>query len=214
MEMNGGAPDNAFAETGDGVTMGDENCLIQINGGCIVLDAGGDGVDSNGSIEVTGGVLLVNGPASGDDAALDYDLSATITGGTVLMIGSSQMAQNFTEGEQPFIYSNVSGNAGDTVALVDSDGNTIVSMTASRQFSMVLASSALLEEGGEYTIVVGGVIDGMNDDGYVVGGSVAGGTSTAVMASTEASAGYGGLGMDGNPMNAGEHGDVQIERRG
>ena len=36
--------------------MGDENCLIQINGGYFVLDAQGDGVDSNGSVEITGGV--------------------------------------------------------------------------------------------------------------------------------------------------------------
>ncbi|MFR1638881.1 MAG: hypothetical protein ACLSVD_06670 [Eggerthellaceae bacterium] len=50
-ELNGGAPDNAFAEGGaGGMGMGDENCLIQINGGYTVLDAQGDGVDSNGSV--------------------------------------------------------------------------------------------------------------------------------------------------------------------
>ena len=59
-EQNGGMPDNAFAE-GGAPTMGDENCLIQVNGGYTVLDAAGDAVDSNGSVEVTGGVLLVNG---------------------------------------------------------------------------------------------------------------------------------------------------------
>ena len=65
-ELNGGAPDNAFAEGGaGGMGMGDENCLIQINGGYTVLDAQGDGVDSNGSVEITGGVLLVCGPTHG-----------------------------------------------------------------------------------------------------------------------------------------------------
>ena len=45
-ELNGGAPDNAFAEGGaGGMGMGDENCLIQINGGYTVLDAAGDGVE-------------------------------------------------------------------------------------------------------------------------------------------------------------------------
>ena len=212
-QMNGGAPDNAFAETGDGQTMGDENCLIQINGGYTVLDADGDGVDSNGSIEITGGVLLVNGPASGADGAFDYDISATISGGTVLMVGSSQMAQNFTEGTQPFVYTSVSGNAGDSVALVDADGNTIVSLTATKQFGMVLASGASLEEDGEYTLVIGGSVEGANEDGYVEGGSVSGGSSTEVTASTTASEGLGGLGSDGNPMDAGQSGDVQVERR-
>ena len=51
-EQNGGMPDNAFAE-GGAPTMGDENCLIQVNGGYTVLDAAGDAVDSNGSVEVT-----------------------------------------------------------------------------------------------------------------------------------------------------------------
>ena len=39
---------------GGGMTMGDENCLIQINGGYLVVNAAGDGVDSNGSVEVNG----------------------------------------------------------------------------------------------------------------------------------------------------------------
>ncbi|MBO1718927.1 hypothetical protein HJT67_26540, partial [Bacteroides xylanisolvens] len=74
--------------------------LIQINGGYTVLDAQGDGVDSNGSVEITGGVLLVCGSTSNGDGAFDYDLTATVTGGTVLMVGSTGMAQNFTSGEQ------------------------------------------------------------------------------------------------------------------
>ncbi|MFR3091928.1 MAG: hypothetical protein ACLTMP_09545 [Eggerthella lenta] len=56
-ELNGGAPDNAFAEGGAGNAWAwAANCLIQINGGYTVLDAQGDGVDSNGSVEITGGV--------------------------------------------------------------------------------------------------------------------------------------------------------------
>ena len=134
-------PDNAFAEGGaGGMGMGDENCLIQINGGYTVLDAAGDGVDSNGSVEVTGGVLLVNGPTSSGDGAFDYDLTATVTGGTVLMVGSTGMAQNFTSGEQPFVFATASGSAGQSVAIVDADGTVVASMTAAKQFGMVLAT--------------------------------------------------------------------------
>ena len=62
-ELNGGAPDNAFNEGGTGgMGMGDENCLIQINGGYTVLDAAGDGVDSNGNVEITGACCWSTAP--------------------------------------------------------------------------------------------------------------------------------------------------------
>ena len=38
-----------------------------------MLDSVGDAIDSNGSVEITGGVVLVNGPSSDGDGAFDYD---------------------------------------------------------------------------------------------------------------------------------------------
>ena len=193
---------------------GDENCLIQINGGYTVLDAAGDAVDSNGSVEITGGVLLVNGPTSGGDGAVDYDLTATVTGGTVLMVGSTGMAQNFTSGEQPFAFATVGGNAGDSVAVVDADGTVVASLTASKQFGMVLASSPAFEEDGSYSLVTGGTVTGANADGYTDSGTISGGSSTEVTASTTATGGMGGLGAGGGGMPAGQGGDVQRGMRG
>lgn len=210
--QNGGAPDNAFAE--GGATMGDENCLIQINGGYTVLEADGDGVDSNGNVEIAGGVLLVTGPTSSGDGAFDYDLSATITGGTVLMVGSTGMAQNFTGGEQPFSFNTVSGNAGETVAVTDESGAVLVSYTPAKQFGMVLASSPAFEEGGSYRLVVGGALTDANGDGYADSGTVSGGSSTSITASATATGGMGGLGMGGGGMAAGTPGDVRRSMRG
>ena len=212
-EQNGGMPDNAFAE-GGAPTMGDENCLIQVNGGYTVLDAAGDAVDSNGSVEVTGGVLLVNGPMSGGDGAFDYDLTATVTGGTALMVGSTGMAQNFTSGEQPFVFATASGSAGQSVAIVDADGTVVASMTAAKQFGMVLTTSPAFSEGGTYSLVIGGTVTGANEDGYADDGAVSGGTATEITASTTASGGFGGLGQGGGPMGAGQGGDVQRGMRG
>ena len=212
-QQNGGMPDNAFAEAG-APTMGDENCLIQINGGYTVLDSAGDGIDSNGSVEVTGGVLLVNGPTSGGDGAFDYDLTATVTGGTVLMVGSTGMAQNFTSGEQPFAFITASGNAGDSVAVANADGTVVASLMAAKQFGMVLVSSPAFEEGGSYSLVIGGQVSGANADGYADAGTVSGGTTAEITASTTASGGMGGLGMGGGGMSAGQGGDIQRGMRG
>ncbi len=187
-QPGGGGGQEGFAG-GNAPGQADDDCLIQINGGYLVIDAQGDGVDSNGNVEVTGGVLLVNGTTSDGDAAFDYDGEATITGGTVVMVGSTGMAQSFSGGTQPFLFgTGVSGNAGDTVAIADGSGNVVASLTASKAFSMVCASSPALAEGGSYSVVVGGMVTGANADGYADSGTVSGGTSTAVSASTTPSA--------------------------
>ena len=219
-QTNGGAPDNAFAEgqgaggNGAGNTMGDENCLIQINGGYLYVDASGDGIDSNGNVEVTGGVLLVNGTASGGDSAFDYDLNATVSGGTVLAIGSTEMAQNFTSGTQSFAMTeDASGIAGQTVAVTDSSGNVVASLTAARTFGMVLVSTPAFTEGGEYNLIIGGEVSNANADGYTASGTISGGSSTTFTASTTATTGMGGLGSGGNAMPAGQPGDTRITER-
>lgn len=176
---------------GGGVGQADSSCLIQINGGYLVVDSVGDAIDSNGNVEVTGGVLLVSGPTSDGDGAFDYDGSATISGGTVLMVGSTGMAQSFTGGTQAFAMTSASGEAGQSVCVVDGSGNVVPSFTATKRFGMVLASSPAFTEGGEYTLVIGGEVANANADGYTDSSTVSGGSETTFTASCTASAGMG-----------------------
>ena len=180
----------------------DNSCLIQINGGYVVVDSVGDAIDSNGNVEVTGGVLLVSGPTSDGDGAFDYDGSATISGGTVLMVGSTGMAQSFTGGTQAFAMVSASGEAGQSVCVVDGSGNVVTSFTATKRFGMVLTSSPAFAEGGEYTLVIGGEVANANADSYTDSDAVSGGSETAITASCTASAGVGGAGgMDAGGAN-------------
>lgn len=187
---------------GGGVGQADNSCLIQINGGYVVVDSVGDAIDSNGNVEVTGGVLLVSGPTSDGDGAFDYDGSATISGGTVLMVGSTGMAQSFTGGTQAFAMASASGEAGQSVCVVDGSGNVVTPFTATKRFGMVLTSSPAFAEGGEYTLVIGGEVANANADSYTDSGAVSGGSETAITASCTASAGVGGAGgMDAGGAN-------------
>ncbi len=176
---------------GGGMGQADSNCLIQVNGGYLVIDSAGDAIDSNGNVEVTGGVLLVSGPTSDGDSSFDYDGSATVSGGTVLMVGSTGMAQSFTSGTQAFAMASASGEAGQSVCVVDGSGNVVASFTATKRFGMVLTSSPAFAEGGEYTLVIGGEVANVNADGYTDSSTVSGGSETAVTASCTASAGMG-----------------------
>lgn len=193
---------------GGGVGQADSSCLIQINGGYLVVDSVGDAIDSNGNVEVTGGVLLVSGPTSDGDSAFDYDGSATVSGGTVLMVASTGMAQSFTGGTQAFVMTSASGEAGQSVCVVDGSGNVVASFTATKRFGMVLASSPAFTEGGEYTLVIGGEVANANADGYTDSSTVSGGSETAITASCTASAGMGVGGANkaggmGSPAAAG-----------
>ncbi len=134
-----------------------EQCLIQINGGSVSIDAGGDGLDSNGYVEVTGGTVLANGSAGGGDSALDYEYGATITGGTVLLAGSTGMAETFSEGStQPFALVEVAGSANSTLVLTDEAGQELASYTVPKAFQCVVVSAPALTEGATGALTVDG----------------------------------------------------------
>lgn len=129
---------------------------LVVYGGKVVLDSQGDGVDSNGNVEINGGTLLVNGPSGDGDGAFDYDGEATISGGTVLMAGAVGMAQSFTGGTQAFALVRASGSAGNVIEATDADGNVIATLTATKAFGCVLVSGAGVSDGDTITVSVDG----------------------------------------------------------
>lgn len=149
--------DRGGQEQGFGGIMdeGNENCQIIINGGTIMLEAKGDAIDSNGSIQVNSGTIYATGPTSGADSALDYELEASCNGGTVLLAGPSGMAQSFSEGTQPFAFVQVHGKAGDAVSVKDQAGATLVSYTPSADFESLIVSLPDFIDSQTYTLVVG-----------------------------------------------------------
>ena len=45
---------------------------------------------------MTGGTVFVSGPTNSGNGALDYGISAEISGGTIIAAGASGMAENFS----------------------------------------------------------------------------------------------------------------------
>lgn len=134
------------------------NAFITISGGEIYVNSGGDGIDSNGSITLSGGSTIVEGPTDDGNGAIDYDGTATVTGGTFVAIGSSGMAMNFSSATQGSILMNISSQkAGTSITLSDSNGNEIFSMTATKTYASVLITSPSLTKGNRYTLTAGSV---------------------------------------------------------
>lgn len=150
MDNKGQAPASQSA-SGDDV-------YVKITGGTITVNAGGDGIDSNGNLYITGGTVYVAGPTSNGDGALDYDGEASITGGTLIAAGSSGMVQGMeSNSTQCSMLVNLSETiaAGSVISLKDSSGNVLISWTSPKQFSSVVISTAELAQGSTYTLVTG-----------------------------------------------------------
>lgn len=133
------------------------NGSITISGGTLNITASGDGIDANGSLSITGGYTTVCGPTQGDTATLDYDTSATISGGTFIGTGASGMAQTFSDSEQGvFAVSVGNQSAGTRIVLTDSSGKIIIDHAPALSFAVVILSSPDIVKGESYTITVGG----------------------------------------------------------
>lgn len=65
---------------------------INIAGGDLYIDAGSDGLDSNNDINITGGKVEVYGADAMMDAAIDYDGTFTLSGGTLFGAGMEPTA--------------------------------------------------------------------------------------------------------------------------
>lgn len=65
---------------------------ISIAGGDLYIDAGSDGLDSNNGINITGGKVEVYGADAMMDAAIDYDGTFTLSGGTLFGAGMEPSA--------------------------------------------------------------------------------------------------------------------------
>ncbi|MCR5042343.1 MAG: carbohydrate-binding domain-containing protein, partial [Clostridia bacterium] len=138
-------------------SQGDSSAILSIKGGSIYVNAEGDGLDSNGSIYVSGGTTIVEGPSSPGNGAIDKGDGAScvceITGGTVLAIGKSDMAVNFSSGTQCSALVSLSGAAGTEISVGDGSGFTY---TATKSFDCIVYSSPFIESGSTCTISAGG----------------------------------------------------------
>lgn len=135
---------------------GNTDAKLTVTGGNVYVNASGDGLDSNGSIYVTGGTVIVEGPTNSGNGALDIGdgqgCVASITGGTVLAIGTSDMAVNFNDGTQGSALVSLSGDAGTVISVDDGSGFTY---TTTKSFACVVYSSPSMAQGKTYTISAG-----------------------------------------------------------
>lgn len=154
------------------------NGTITINGGYIVIDVAGDGVDSNGSITMTNGTVIVNGPENSGNGALDYDTTFDISGGVFVAAGNNGMVQapSTSSSQASINVSLPSSSSNSMVSILDASGNTILSFTPSKTYQSVVISTPELVIESNYSVYYGGSNSGSESDGLYTDGSASGGT--------------------------------------
>lgn len=206
--INAASPSVSGSSTDGRPGNSDSSSLITISGGYILVNASGDGIDSNGNVAITGGTVLVSGPTDNGNAAFDYNGEATVSGGTVILCGSSGMAQGFSEKSEQasFMYTlDSSASAGSSVALTDEKGNVIASFIPAKQYNNIVITSSSLKNGSSYKLVIGGTVSGADKNGYASSGSVSSAAQTLDIKLTGITTTFGNGGMSGG-MGGGNKG--------
>lgn len=134
---------------------GSSDCMILIEGGEIYVNADGDGIDSNGSIYVSGGTITVDGPVNDGNGIFDYGGEFVVTGGNLIGAGSSGMLQSISENSEQsglaVVFSETQ-RAGTKIVIKDSEGTEIAAYTPEKTFSAVVVSTPEFEIGNSYSV--------------------------------------------------------------
>lgn len=163
----GGNDGSALNRPGSNSFQGDHS-KIEIFGGYYVIHASGDGIDSNGDIEMNDGTLIIEGPTDDGNGAIDYNGNYNMNGGTLIAIGSSGMAEapSMTSTQYSMKLSFDKQNSGSMIQIIDSNNQPVLTFCPSKNYSSLVYSSSLLKKGENYTIKLGGTTE-KHQDGIV-----------------------------------------------
>ncbi len=190
------------------------NNNIYMNGGHVVVNSNGDGVDSNGSIYMYGGTLIVNGPSNSGNGALDYAGDFYLEGGTLLAMGASGMAQapdNLAQNCISITFDRTL-TVGDIVNI--SNGSHEMTFYISKAIDNLIISTPDIQQGTTYTLTYGGKYkDGTVTDGFCTGGSYSGGERLCELAIDDYLVTYGRVGIGGS-MGGNMFGEPGMPGRG
>lgn len=141
----------------------EDNCDITISGGNLtVTTSNGDGIDSNGSLNVSGSTVLVFGSSSGGEGALDYTGSSSISGGTLVALGSSGMAQSMEPDDSHatlMVTWDEVQPAGTRLTLCTQQGEILCSLQSTNSFQTAVIGTDSLSAVQEVSLYTGGTVN-------------------------------------------------------
>jgi LPXTG-motif cell wall-anchored protein len=191
----------------------DDGSKLIINDGTLYLSVQtGDTLDSNGSLDINGGTVVVHGPDSNIEVGADCNGTFTISGGYSVIAGSRSNMSQYPTGESSqytiaaMFDSIVEANS--AMCVKDESGEELVIMKPENNYGSLIFSSEDLELGSTYKIYTGGTVSGGTEiNGLVTDGSYSGGTLQATITidssptTTSGEFGFGGGGQGDRPTD-------------
>lgn len=138
---------------------GSKAAMINIYGGYLDITTPSgdtDGIDSNGSIYMSGGFVLVKGGAQmgGMAGSVDTDGTVTVTGGAIVALGG--VCETPGTGSVNVYISNGTSFSAGSYTLTDSKGETVLSFSLPSSYSSCWIASDAIELNGTYKLLKDG----------------------------------------------------------
>ncbi len=190
----GGPGQDAFVASGD--------YYLHINGGQILIDADGDGLDINGAVEMSDGLVLINGPTQNMNGALDYMAGFKMTGGILAAVGSAGMAMapDQTSSQYSILVNFDSTQpAGTVIRIENRAGENLLTFEPAKPYQSIAFSSPQLAVGETYRIFLGGSASGTDIGGLYIDGTYSSGKEYSSIEITGTVTFLGDAGMMGSP---------------
>ena len=133
---------------------------INVNGGRWTVISNDDGLDSNGNVNINGGVMEVFSSTQADNNAVDYGAESggkfIYTGGTLLAVGMNGMQRQLTPDEGDFvIFLDLNVQKDSPIVIKDEAGNVLYSSTGVKYANCILYCGEDIQNGETYTVTVG-----------------------------------------------------------
>lgn len=164
---------------------------INISGGKVYAYASNnDGIDSNGSLVISGGLVIgvgTSAPESGIDC--DNSNSFRIDGGTVIgMGGTLQSSPSSSSKQRSVVYNGVSATKNAKICVLDNEGTPVLTFAFPRTMSgaSFFFSTPDIASGASYTVSSGGTLGDYTDswNGWYGGGTWSGGSQVGTSLQT------------------------------
>lgn len=156
INISGGNDNSSMGGRPGQNNMSSSNGTLTITDGKIYVNATGDGLDANGNVIISGGTIKIDGPTSGGNGVIDYDISFEVNKGTFIAVGSRDMAQNISSSSKQnslmFYLSKTYDNK--KIIIEDSKGNEIINYTPAKKYQLIVVSSSKIKKDETYILKI------------------------------------------------------------
>ena len=160
----GGSGGNPGGQGGNTSSSGDYS--LNIYGGAVYVNALGDGLDSNGALNMTGGDITVFSQAKGgDNSPLDSDGTVTLNGAAVFAAGTNSMNENPSTSTSQSYYKQTTSLSSGTVVTVKNGSTTLYSDKLLRNINYLLYSEPNVSS-SSISVSTGGSVDNCNSHAF------------------------------------------------